>query len=145
MLLNISAEQEILIHSTQERVWKVLTSPELVKEYLFGTTLTTDWHPGNPVVFAGSYAGIEYTDKGTVLLNIPGSELSYSYLSSFSGLDDIPENYSIISLVLTASGTNTRLRWKQTGYKSEEMRTHSEGMIATVLAGIRSVAERAKQ
>lgn len=142
MLLNISASREILIHSSAERIWEVLTSPLLIKEYLFGTSVNTDWQPNKPVVFSGFYNGAVYTDKGTVLTNTPLRELSYTYLSSFSGLEDKPENYSIITLILENSSAGILLTWKHTGYKTEEMRAHSENMITSVLKSIKEIAER---
>ena len=66
-------------------------------ERFFGTETITDWKIGNPIIFQGEYDGHKYKDKGNVLENIENETLKYDYWSGFSGLEDIPDNYSIIT------------------------------------------------
>tara|TARA_B100000768_G_scaffold181851_1_gene206888 strand:+ start:2313 stop:2480 length:168 start_codon:yes stop_codon:yes gene_type:complete len=40
---NLIASSAILINSTPQKIWDVLTNPEKVKIYLFGTKIKTDW------------------------------------------------------------------------------------------------------
>ncbi len=57
----------INIESIPEKVWDVLTNPENIKKYLFGTEVLTDWNIGSPIVFQGEYDGQQYKDKGNVI------------------------------------------------------------------------------
>ena len=94
---NLIASSNINIQSTPEKVWDVLTNPENIKEYLFGTEVLTDWNIGSPIVFQGEYDGQQYKDKGNVIENKTNELLKYNYWSGFSGLDDMPENYSLVT------------------------------------------------
>ena len=58
------ASSSIKIKSTADQIWNILTSPENIKIYLFGTETITDWKIGNPIVFQGDYEGHKYKDKG---------------------------------------------------------------------------------
>ena len=71
-----------------------MTNPEKVSTYLFGTEVKTDWKEGSAITFSGAYEGHKYEDKGSIIKNEPNELLQYNYWSGFSGLEDIPENYS---------------------------------------------------
>ena len=73
-----------------------ITNPEIIKEYLFGTETVTDWKVGNDIIFQGEYHGHKYRDHGVIKENIPHRRIAYSYWSGFSGLEDKPENYSMV-------------------------------------------------
>jgi uncharacterized protein YndB with AHSA1/START domain len=98
-------------------VWNALTEKESVKQYFYGTELNTDWKVGSPIIFKGNWEGQSYEDKGKIL-EIEKEELvKYTYLSSFSGLPDLPENYSTITYQLHAEGQGTVLTMTQQGFK----------------------------
>ena len=89
---NVSKYQTI-IKAPIEKVWDALVNPEIVKQYFFGSTQETDWKIGSQIVWTGEYDGTKYVEKGKVIEFIPNQKLSYSYLSSWSGLEDKEENY----------------------------------------------------
>lgn len=94
---NLKVTKSIEINTSSETVWDALTNPEKIKVYLFGTETITDWKIGSPIIFQGEYDGHKYKDKGNVLLKIPNETLRYNYWSGFSGLEDKPDNYSIVT------------------------------------------------
>lgn len=61
-----SSQTSIEINATPEQVWDVLVNPELVKQYLHGTTMQADWHEGGAITWSGEWNGKSYVDKGTV-------------------------------------------------------------------------------
>ena len=61
------AKAEIEINASKENVWHALTDPEMIKQYLFGTTVTTDWKVGSPITYQGEWEGKKYEDKGKIL------------------------------------------------------------------------------
>jgi uncharacterized protein YndB with AHSA1/START domain len=140
---DLEVSQSIDIHATPEKVWDALTNPEIIKEYLFGTKTTTDWQVGSPVTFSGEYNGTTYTDKGTILENIPGQKLSYSYWSSFSGTEDKAENYSRVTYTVTPKENGvTSFTWAQKGYANEAGHEHSKNGMADFLKQIKDIVER---
>jgi hypothetical protein len=82
-------------------VWDALTNPEQIKKCLFGTETKTDWKVESPITFSSTWNEKPYVDKGTIL-NIEKEKLiKDNYWSSFSGTDDVRENYANITYLLT--------------------------------------------
>lgn len=139
----LKASGTVDINASPERVWKVLTDPSLIKEYLFGTEAITDWKVGSPITFQGEYEGQQYQDKGIVKENHLHKKISYHYWSSFSGTEDVPENYCLVSYDLDSKdGKRTRFTWTQKGYASEEGQEHSQSGMDEFLQHIKQIAER---
>ncbi len=141
MNTKLALKTSILIHSPASAVWDALTNPAVVKEYFFGTTLITDWKVGGPVRFTGEWDGVTYEDKGTVLAFEPERYLSYNYWSSFSGTEDIPENYANIEYILEAAEGGTQLTITQDNLKDEEALAHSESNWQAILAEMQKLVE----
>jgi uncharacterized protein YndB with AHSA1/START domain len=130
------------IHASTSEVWNALTTPELVKQYFFGTDLHTSWEVGSPIEFTGEWQGQQYTDKGTVLAAEPNHVLEYSYLSSMSGLEDVPENYASIRYELSAEGEATHLEIHQDNIATKEAAEHSRQNWQMVLAQLKQLVEQ---
>ncbi|MBL7830612.1 MAG: SRPBCC domain-containing protein [Saprospiraceae bacterium] len=140
---DLKVSKSILISAPVGRVWEVLTKPEIIKEYLYGTNTITDWKPGSSIVFQGEYNGQTYRDHGEIIENSLHELISYSYWSGFSGLEDTPDNYSKISYLLeTMNDNHTKLTWTQEGFSNEEGQKHSEAGMDDFLKQIRSIAEK---
>ncbi|GAB3941348.1 SRPBCC domain-containing protein [Spirosoma harenae] len=140
---DLIVSQSIDINASPERVWAVMTMPELIKEYLFGTETVTDWKIGNEIIFQGEYQDQSYRDKGVILENVPNRLLSYSYWSGFSGTEDKPENYSTITYTITPKDdTQTEFTWTQQGYATEAGYNHSINGMEGLLKQIKEIAER---
>ncbi len=135
------ARQSIVIHTDVARVWEALTKPDLIKQYMFGTEVTTDWREGSPITYKGVWEGKAYEDKGRVLQIEPGKLLVSTFWSSFSGLPDIPENYQTVRYELTPEGDGTRLTITQDNNASQEEADHSEQNWKMVLEGIKTLLE----
>lgn len=129
-----------VIKAPAGKVWDALTTPEIVKRYFFGTDMVTNWKVGSPIYFRGEYEGKRYEDKGTVLEYTQGRALSYSYLSSWSGMEDRPENYLSITYRLEQVPDGTALTIEQTNYDAERAR-HSEQNWKTVIDGLKRIVE----
>jgi uncharacterized protein YndB with AHSA1/START domain len=79
---NLIAKSSVTIHAPVEKVWDALTNPAMVKQYLFGTDLKTDWKEGSPITYSGMWEGKPYEDKGTVLKFVPNKVIETSYWSA---------------------------------------------------------------
>ncbi|MBL0101429.1 MAG: SRPBCC domain-containing protein [Saprospiraceae bacterium] len=108
-----------------KKVWDGLTNSSLVKQYFFDTDMITDWIPGNPIIFRGAWEGKSYEDKGIVLEYKPLEKLSYSYLSNWSGKEDLPENYLKVTYEVWPVTLGTKITITQTNYDADTAK-HSE-------------------
>jgi uncharacterized protein YndB with AHSA1/START domain len=146
MLRDLTVSQSININASPSKVWNALTNPDIIKEYLFGTETITDWKVGNEIIFQGIYGDnneYSYRDKGIIKENILNEKLSYSYWSGFSGLEDKPENYSLVTYTLQSDdGKTTNFTWTQNGFGSEEGYQHSSGGMIDFLKQIKGIVER---
>jgi uncharacterized protein YndB with AHSA1/START domain len=138
----IIAKAEIIINAPAARVWKALTDPAEVKQYLFGTNMiVSEWKVGGTILYKGVWQGKEYTDKGNILKYEPEKLLVTSYWSGLSGKADIPENYQIVSYSLSPAPGGTRLIITQENIVTEESKKHSEANWVMVLTGIKKLIE----
>lgn len=131
-----------VIHAPVEKVWKALIDPELIKQYLFGTEVTTDWKVGSPISYRGVWNGKAYEDKGKVIRIEPGKILVSTFWSSLSGLADTPDNYKTVTYELTPEGSGTRLTITQDNNDTQEEADHSEQNWNMVLEGLKNIVER---
>lgn len=106
---NITGSAGITINAPASKVWEALTTPEVIKQYFFGTDAVSDWKVGSPLIFKGEWQGKQYQDKGTILESVPQKIFKYDYWSSMSGIEDKPENYVIITYELSEKDNATTL------------------------------------
>jgi uncharacterized protein YndB with AHSA1/START domain len=123
------------------QVWDALTKPELVKQYFFGTEVSSDWKKGSPIFYRGVWEGKPYEDKGNILDIEKGKFIRYNYWSSFSGTDDIPANYANIGYELSQENECTLLIITQDGFKDKEALDHSEKNWVLVVDGLKKLVE----
>lgn len=141
MSKEIIAKVSILLDAPVSTVWKAITDPAEVKKYFFGTDLVTDWEVGKPIYFRGEWEGTAYEDKGTVLDFQVEKMLKYDYYSSFSGKEDIPENYQTITYEVEPKNGQTELRITQTNVADEDSKEHSEQNWNMVLQELKKLVE----
>lgn len=138
MQTDFKTKYQTIVQAPINKVWEALTKPELVKQYFFGTELITDWQVGQPILFKGEWDTNTYEDKGTILSYQHEAQLSYSYLSSWSGKEDVPENYLIVTYELKTTEEGTELTITQTNY-DEEKASHSHESWASVIDGLKTM------
>ena len=137
------AEKRIVINASTDAVWKALTDPSLVKQYLHGTNMKTTWAVGGPITWTGEWKGKAYEDKGTVLAVEPKKLLKTTHWSPMAGSEDKPENYHTVTYKLAERGGTTILTLKQDNNASqEEADTMAEKNWGPVLEGLKAVAEQ---
>lgn len=138
---NLTAHASITLNASPERVWKALTTPSEIKQYLFGTDAKSDWTEGSPITYTGEWEGKKYEDKGEIIELIPNELLHTSYFSSMSGKEDVPDNYSNVIYQLEATGKQTVLTISQDNNADEKSRDHSQANWQMVLQGLKKVVE----
>src|SRR5437899_9190216 len=123
------------------KVWDALVNPKTIKEYMFGTNVTSDFREGSPIVFKGEWEGKAYEDKGVILKLNPEKMLRYSHYSPLSGLPDKPENYHTVTIDLVPKGEQTLVALTQDNNPTEESKQDSEKNWGMMLAGLKKLLE----
>jgi uncharacterized protein YndB with AHSA1/START domain len=124
------------------RAWDALVNPAAIKQYMFGTDVTTDWREGSPIVWKGEWQGKSYEDKGVVLQYKPERTLQYTHFSPLSGEPDEPKNYHTVTIQLSGERDRTVIALAQDNNPTEEARDHSQKNWEMMLAGLKKFLER---
>jgi uncharacterized protein YndB with AHSA1/START domain len=136
------AKASITVDAPVAEVWEALTKPELIKQYMFGTNVTSDWTVGSPITWKGEWQGKAYEDKGTILKCETGRVLQYSHFSPLSGEPDVPESYHVVTIELSSQGQGTAVALSQDNNATEEAREHSEKNWTMMLDGLKKLVEK---
>ncbi len=130
------------VNASIAKVWGALTNPEMIKQYMFGTNVVSDWKVGSPIVWKGEWQGKSYEDKGKILKFEQERVLQYSHFSPLSGKPDAPENYHTVTIELSSDGIQTTVLLSQDNNETEEARGHSERNWSMVLDGLKKLLEK---
>ena len=136
------ANASTTINTSVTRVWDAFVNPDMIKQYMFGTTVVSDWKEGSPIVWKGEWQGKPYEDKGVILDLKPRQLLRYSHFSPLTGQPDLPENYHNVTVKLSGNEQQTTVSLSQDNNASEEERAHSEKNWKTMLDGLKGFLER---
>ena len=142
---SLIAETSISVDATPAQVWKVLTTPKLIKKYLMGTDVTSDWKEGSTITYDGEYEGRKYHDKGIIKKIEPEKILQSTYLSSMSGKEDKPENYNLVTYKITKRDDKTVITLTQDNNATEKEKEHSTENWKMVLKKMKEVVENEKK
>lgn len=123
-------------------VWDALVNPAVIKEYMFGADVTSNWKEGDPIVWKGEWQGKTFEDRGVILRVRPNRLLSYSHFSPLEGKPDVPENYHTVTVQLAEDEGGTRISLSQDNNATEQTREHSEKNWNMALAGLKKAVER---
>ena len=137
------AEKRITINASADAVWQALTDPALVKQYLHGTNMETNWKVGSPIRWKGEWKGKAYEDKGTVLAVEPKQLLKTTHWSPMGGSEDKPENYHTVTYDLAGDDGKTTLTLTQDNNPSqEEADKMADNNWGPVLNGLKEMVEK---
>ena len=138
---NLIAHADITINASIKNVWDALVKPEIIKKYMFGTTVASDWKVGHSITWKGEWQGKSYEDKGQIRQVKPEKLIQYTHYSPLTGLPDIPENYHIVTIELAAKGEGTEVSLSQDNNPTEEAKKHNEKNWDMMLSGLKKILE----
>jgi uncharacterized protein YndB with AHSA1/START domain len=141
MPTNLIARSSVSIEVPRARVWDALTNPDIIREYMFGTQVASDWRPGATITWTGEWQGKRYEDKGVIRRIERERVLEYTHYSPLSGLPDRPENHHTVTVELASAGDLTHVTLTQDNNPDEQAREHSEKNWDTMLAGLKKHLE----
>lgn len=135
------AQASVVVAAPVERVWAALTDPDLVRRYLMGAEVASDWRPGSPITWSGEYEGLRYVDKGEVLEVEAPTRLVHTHFSPLGGRPDEPGNYHTLVWALEPQGDGTRLRLSQDNNASAEEAESNRENWSAILAELKKAVE----
>ena len=138
MAKNIS---RMTINTTQQKVWEALTSPELVKQWQYGSDLQTNWEVGSIIKFVTEWEGKTFEQWGTVLEFTPATRLRYSLFAPRPDLEDKPENHFEMIYTLTGQNAMTNLEIVQEDNRPNAVQEDIQGEENPILKMLKEVAE----
>lgn len=139
MATNISV---ITIDASLQKVWDTVTNPDLVKLWQFGSDLTTTWEVGSDIKFRTVWGDKVFEQWGKILEVKPTQSLKYSLFAPRPDLEDKPENYFIMSYVLTSEGGKTKLEIIQEDNRPNAVQEETQGTENPILKSLKEVAEK---
>ena len=135
------ANAQTLVDASVDKVWEAFTNPEIIKKYMFGTTVSSDWKNGSDITWKGEWKGKAYEDKGEIIQIKPKTYLQYTHFSRLTGEPDIPENYHTVTIKLTPKNGSTIVLLSQDNNKTEDARQHSEDNWTMMLTELKKLME----
>lgn len=141
-MTSFKVQKHIDIFATKEKVWDALTNPKVIKQYLFGTEAISDWKVGSTLIFRGGYDGVDYADKGIIKQFEVGEIFQYTYLSTFSGLEDKEENYHLITYHLELMHKGVSLHLLHENIQNQKAQDHANENWEYVLKEIKEITEK---
>jgi uncharacterized protein YndB with AHSA1/START domain len=139
MATNIST---IVLNAPAEKVWDTLTKPDLVKQWQYGSDLITDWKVGSEIRFRNEWEGQVFEQWGTILEVVPNQKIKYSLFFPRPELEDKPENYFIMSYVLSEENQKTRLEIIQEDNRPGAIQEEPQGEENPILQGLKAIIEQ---
>lgn len=136
------ARVETTIKAGVETVWHALTTPDIVKQYMFGADVISDFKQGSDIRWVGEWKGKRFEDRGKIVSIENNRLLQYSHFSPLSGESDVPENYHLVTISLTERGGKTAVSLEQDNNKSAEAKAHSEENWKAMLKSLKDLVER---
>jgi uncharacterized protein YndB with AHSA1/START domain len=144
MTPELAVVKSIEISASTNDVWRALTEPDKIAQWMGGARVESKWDLGGDITFTGEMANFNktYLDRGTLLAIDREKLLKYSHWTEFSRLPDAPENRTVIMFSLDWTGVATRLTVRHERFYSEAAYKHSNFFWSFALADMKSALER---
>jgi len=115
-----ASQVQTTVNAPPAAVWTALTTASTLKQFFFGSDISTDWRVGSPIRFRGAWKGKPYEDKGNIQAFDVGKRLAFTHWSPLSGMEDKPENYHIVTFDLRPTKGGTEVLLTQTNQNDAE-------------------------
>jgi uncharacterized protein YndB with AHSA1/START domain len=143
-----ASQVQTTVKAPPSAVWSALTTPSALKQFFFGSDISSDWQVGSPIKFRGSWKGKPYEDKGNIQTFDREKRLAFTHWSPLSVIEDKPENYHVVSFDLRPVNGGTEVVLTQTNLNDSEPltaenRQEYDKNWAMVLDGLKKTVEGA--
>jgi len=130
------------INTPIEKVWDALINPDIIKQYMFGADVLSDWKEGSQIVWRGEWEGKPFEDHGMITKMIPRKLLEFKHFSESSGLPEKEENYHTVSIELKNDEPGVIVTLTQDNNASSEEMEKSQKNWTTMLDTMRQILEK---
>ncbi len=90
----LNIKKTITLNAQAAKVWEALTKPEMIKKYMAGTEVISDWKVGSPILWVGTSEGAEKVMvKGSIEKIEAGKLIQFTTLDLNAEYTDVPSNY----------------------------------------------------
>ena len=136
-------EKSIKIVAPTNRVWRALTDPDMIVQWMGGTQVESTWELGSDIIFTGTMPNFnkKYRDRGTVLAIEREKFLQYSHWSQMTRLPDLPQNRTVITFILAPMQEKTRLTFRQENFHGEVEYKHANFFWGVALYVMKNLLE----
>jgi len=138
MVKNISS---VKLNAPINKIWDVLTKPELVKQWQYGSDLATDWKIGSEIRFKTEWEGQIFEQWGKILEIVPQKLIRYSLFAPRPDLEDKPENYFVMNYILSKEKNYIRLDIIQEDNRQGAVQEAPQGEENPVLSALKTLIE----
>jgi uncharacterized protein YndB with AHSA1/START domain len=138
---SLVANAQIAIDAPPAEVWKALTEPRAIKQYMFGADVKSQWKVGSDITWSGEMKGKPYKDKGKILAFERERKPAYSHFSPLAGKPDKPENYHDVTIRLDGDDDRTKVTLSQDNNADARAKAESEKNWKAMLSGLKDYVE----
>jgi len=138
MAKNIST---IKLNASINRIWDVLTKPEFVKQWQYGSDLFTDWKVNSEIRFRAEWQGQVFEQWGKIIEIVPYKLIKYSLFAPRPDLEDKPENYFVMNYILNEEKNYIRLDIIQEDNRPGAVQEEPQGEENPILSALKALIE----
>jgi len=139
-----SIEVHTSIRAPIRDAWAALTDPVQLGKLFWDSTVESDFVPGHPIVWKGTWDGKPFEDKGIVRKAEAPHLFQCTHWAPSSG-PELEENYSLLTWRLDEEGSGTRVTFQHDNIRTLQMKEHSEPMWKMLLERMKDTLEKTKQ
>ncbi|TPM28262.1 SRPBCC domain-containing protein [Mesorhizobium sp. B2-3-4] len=137
----------IAIHAEPAKVWRVLTTPAMIAQWMSDEELdvSLEPHTGGAIVIRGLLHGMPFENNGMVRSFEPQRAFAYDYWSTLSAsrLADVPENRTVVGFTLAPAEEGTLLTVTLSGFAEPSIRPHANLYWGPTLRILKAMCEGA--
>ena len=130
------------INTQIEKVWDALINPDMIKQYMFGADVVSDWKEGSQIIWRGEWEGKSFEDHGMITKMVPRKILEYKHYSESSGLPEKEENYHTVTIELKNEDPGVLVTLTQDNNGSSEEKEKSEKNWTMMLESMKRLLEK---
>jgi len=138
------ANAVVTIDAPRAKVWEGLVNPGMIEQYMFVTSVASEWREGSPIVWKSLWQGKAIEVRGTILRLDPQRTLEYGYSRPLFGSRPAaspPKLHHRVTIKLSDEGRQTRISVTEDNNFSKRELVHAEGSWRMILRNLKGLLE----
>ncbi len=143
----LKVQKTITLDASITKVWEALTQPEMIRKYMHGMEVVSDWKVGSPILWVKTSKEEEViSEKGSIEKMEVGKLLQFTSFDLNEKYSDMPSNYVQATYELTPKLGKTLLSVTQGDYSRVEdglkRFTDADGSLDQTLNALKTLIEK---